>query len=545
MSQTPDIKDRSGTVVAGKYRVEKLVARGGFSSVYRAQQIGMDRDVALKILELGDKADDTTIQRFIREARLVSQLSHPNTITIFDFGQAGSEFLYIAMEYVKGRSLSRQIKKYGALHANDAAKVALDILKSLEEAHGQGVLHRDLKPSNIMLGRDHSDELAVRVLDFGVAKVLEPTPEMGTKLTQAGTFVGTPRYASPEQMKGDTLTPASDVYGVGMILWECIVGEPAVKGLDFAAAVEGHLSSRPWRLPESVACPDGLAQILYRALEKKPANRYPTTREMIAALEDWMRLDEDAPTWSINPDTNDSLEQMAFEPEAWFGEEKPAASKPAPTSKVEDPRPASLRENRIGAAPRKDDVTQGLLGDIAPAKRRPTPPPRMSATPQRVSTRGNRLPLWAAGGVAAVVVVAGAYIFVSRGGDSAAGDRDATSSSAQATLPLIGSQGIVMAMRTAGWDTRNFEESTFEDVFQMSFMAEKDNRKAAVTIYECQSDQLAGALLRDTELPSEAVQYGRTIVRVSPGPSNEGNGVQHVTAMLFEFRGMLQKQGKL
>ena len=262
MEENPIQVDRSGSIVAGKYRIDKLIARGGFSSVYRAEQIGMDRHVALKILEIGPGMDATTIQRFVREAKLVSQLTHPNTITIYDFGQSGSRFLYIAMEYVNGRSLARQVRKHGALHPMDSANVCMAILRSLEEAHRRGILHRDLKPSNIMLGRDQDDELAVRVLDFGVAKVLQPDPEMNTALTQQGVFVGTPRYASPEQMKREELTAASDIYGVGMILWECLVGRPAVEGVDFAAAVEGHLGRTPWKLPSDAFCPPGLAHVI-------------------------------------------------------------------------------------------------------------------------------------------------------------------------------------------------------------------------------------------------------------------------------------------
>lgn len=544
---TPEV-DRSGTVVAGKYRVEKLIARGGFSSVYRAQQIGMDRAVALKILELGDKADATTTERFIREARLVSQLTHPNTITIFDFGQA-ADYLFIAMEYVKGRSLSRQIKKYGALHPDDAAKVALDILKSLDEAHARGILHRDMKPSNIMLGRDHTNALAVRVLDFGVAKILEPMPDMSTKLTQAGVFVGTPRYASPEQMKREELTPASDIYGVGMVLWESLVGEPAVVGLDFASAVEGHLSSKPWRLPENIVCPPALAHILYKSLEKKPANRYQTCKEMIDDLERWTGEADQAPTWSLNPDTGESQELSAFEPEAWFGEEPPKPTPPRtpkaafvelPAQPEPEARPRRKTPPTTRANP---DIVQGLSVDTSALR-----PVRPVIAPVQAAGGSTKKPAMPNRNLIIAIVAGVVLLAIGVGIGIKMGSNEPETASAPQTmnvLPRVATEGIVLAIRTAGWEVRNFDESSYDDVAQTSFMAEKDRRKAAVTVYECETDHLAGALLKDTELPSEAVQFGRTIVRVSPGPSNEGNGVQQLTAMLFAFRGMMEEQGKL
>jgi len=207
-----------GSLVAGKYRVEKILARGGFSTVYRGIQEGIDRTVALKILPLDQNIEATWLERFTREAKLISQLDHPNTITIYDYGQQGDAFLYIVMEYVRGRSLSRQIRKHGPLEPVRVAQIAIQICGSLEQAHGAGILHRDLKPSNIMLTRNHHGHELAKVLDFGVAKVLEPDAA-DLKLTQQGTFIGTPRYASPEAIRRQALDQRADVYGVGMVMW--------------------------------------------------------------------------------------------------------------------------------------------------------------------------------------------------------------------------------------------------------------------------------------------------------------------------------------
>ncbi len=583
--------DRSGTVVAGKYRVEKLIARGGFSSVYRACQIGMERDVAIKILEIDSSVDGTTLERFVREARLVSQLSHPNTITIFDFGRSGTDFLFIVMEYVKGRSLSRQVRKYGPLHAVDAARVALDILKSLEEAHRLGILHRDMKPSNIMLGRDHDDVLTVRVLDFGIAKILDPMPDMSTALTQQGVFVGTPRYAAPEQMKREEITPAADIYGVGMVMWECLVGKPAVEGIDFAAAVEGHLSRAPWRLPFDTVVPAELSKILYRSLEKQPADRYQSCKEMIAALTQYLEFNEEPETLHTGPALADEASQnfpvhSAFNPDAWFGDSEVVdefapdsgfemASSPGPPGVSEPAIPKPSIAPSIPAQgiprpnlPRPVEIESSLAADIdAPAiplraSRKPTPSEEpellldrrddrrqpMRAHPRDVriqkDQKSKRVLLGAAAALAVVVAIGVVAVWAIRSEDSVQPDVE-TPASLVVLTPTIGANGVMLAMRTGGWDVRNVHESTFSDTSQTTMMVEKDRFKATVTIYECGSDALATAILKDTEQPSESVIFGRTVVRVSPGPSSSPSGVQPLTSMLFAFRGMLEDKGQL
>lgn len=540
MEQNVPKIDRTGTVVGEKYKVEKLLARGGFSSVYRAKQLGMDRDVALKILEIKPSVDATTLQRFVREARLVSQLTHPNTITIYDFGQSGSDFLYIAMEYVKGRSLSRQVRKHGALHPMDTAAVCLDILRSLREAHELGILHRDLKPSNIMLGRDHDGKLAVRVLDFGVAKTLQPELEMNTALTQQGSFVGTPRYASPEQMKQEALTPAADIYGVGMIMWECLVGKPAVEGLDFAAAVEGHLSRTPWRLPPDVFCPPGLSHVLYGALEKDPARRYQSCQEMIQDLQRWM-ADVADHAHVPDPTVEDPLE-----PADWLGD---SFADEVSTSYLEKPTtPAPRRMAELQAPSRapsmRSDIVEGLALDVS--ARRPriqAKPPVMVADEAVVAhRRRSSLGRWAILVVVGLLALAISAWFYGR---SRPQPVPMVTAQPVDNSKMIAASGLMLAMKTAGWRLSKFDEATYAGVHQTTFMASKDNLRSTVAIYETDSAHMANALAKDTSQPSEAVIFGRTVVRVSPGPSSASNGVPALTSMLFTFRGMLEDRGEL
>lgn len=279
-----------GTVIADKYRIDKAIARGGCSIVYRGTHIDMQRPVALKIMTPDAAGDDVAwTQRFQREAKLASQLRHPNTITTYDHGNDHGLW-YIIMEWVEGASLRNVIKDHGPIEPERCARLTIQMLKSLEEAHRSKILHRDMKPSNIMITTDMDGEEQVKVLDFGLAKS-DPTQMGGDflKLTRDGDFVGTPRYASPEQLKGRPLTNASDIYGVGMIMWEMLTGQPAVPQVDYAVCVEHHLGPRPWTLPPG-QYPPGLSMIVEKALSKNPDERYESCQEMRQALRSWLDL---------------------------------------------------------------------------------------------------------------------------------------------------------------------------------------------------------------------------------------------------------------
>lgn len=275
-----------GTIIAGRYRVDKAIARGGCSIVYRGTHLEMGRSVALKLMTSVDgQTDRAWVERFKREARLASQLHHPNTITIYDYG-ASSGVLFITMEWVEGDSLRNVIRAHGAMAPKRVAHLTTHLLMSLAEAHLLHILHRDLKPSNIMLTQDVNGLEMIKVLDFGLAKANPPgyTNPEALKLTKDGDFVGTPRYAAPEQLRGKELTKASDIYGVGMVMWEMLTGKPAVPDVDFGTCVLHHLGPNPWLLPPELRCPPALAKIVERALLKDSMQRYQSCEEMLAEL---------------------------------------------------------------------------------------------------------------------------------------------------------------------------------------------------------------------------------------------------------------------
>ncbi len=274
-----------GRTVAQKYKVHQLLDRGGMGQVYKATDLRLDRPVALKMLNAALLADPTVVQRFHREARAASRLNHPNSISIIDFGQAEDGVLYLAMEYVPGRSLTRLIAEEFPLDTARVVKIGSQILAALTEAHALGVLHCDLKSDNVMVESRHDETDVVKVLDFGIAKLAEGGP----RLTQAGTVCGTPGYMSPEQAHGQKLDSRSDLYSVGVILYELVTGKQPFEAATPIALITRMLAERPPR--PSVRRPDlnvpvQLEALIMRALslerEERPASAEEFRRELLA-----------------------------------------------------------------------------------------------------------------------------------------------------------------------------------------------------------------------------------------------------------------------
>lgn len=280
--------DRTGTVIDDRFAVERLIARGGFSAVYRARRVYDGETVAIKVLELGPDTEANAMERFTREAQFVRGLSSPNTIRIHETGQVGTEFLFTVMEYIKGRSLLSQLRRRGPLNGRQTAEVTVQLCNALMEVHEQGLLHRDLKPSNIMLFRDEDGHVRVKLLDFGVAKIVDPGTHDAIKLTAAGAFIGTPRYASPEQMRREPLSSASDVYAVGLIMWEMLTGEPAVPETDYSSCVRAHISPDEWRLPRDCGYPADMIRIVERSTAKDKDQRFQSCGALKRALQHYL-----------------------------------------------------------------------------------------------------------------------------------------------------------------------------------------------------------------------------------------------------------------
>ena len=295
-----------GTTIAGRFVIIGRLGAGSMGTVYRARQEAMGRDVAVKILRSDRALDEQAKARFSREARAMSLLSSPHTVTVFDFGEIpapvsedddlesmGSS-LYLAMELLEGESLGERLRRMGRLPVAEAVRIARHALLSLAEAHEKGVIHRDLKPDNLFLAiapYEHDGERLplAKVLDFGIAKIeVEKGSRLDALETQAGTVFGTPRYMSPEQAQGRSLDARSDLYALGVILYQMLVGRPPFVDDDAVVVMAKHIQAIP--SPPEVACPDAaigpdLSKVVMQALAKDPRERPADAREMLDALD--------------------------------------------------------------------------------------------------------------------------------------------------------------------------------------------------------------------------------------------------------------------
>ncbi len=277
----PDI----GDLVAGKYRLTAKLGEGGYGVVYKAYHETMGRDVALKMLRPEAAQHPEEIERFRREVFNASCLRHPNTITLYDYGQTPTGALFIVMEYLKGMNLRLWVKRHGPFEHDAAVDIIEQILRSLREAHAVGVLHRDLKPENLFLTEISEDERLVKVLDFGLSKAFGKRKRRSNQrtLTKQGQVYGTPQYMSPEQACAQKLTPASDVYAVGLLAYEMLTGEPA---FDANTAVDVLLKQVNEPTPElpSPLNHSALAGFITHTTCKDAEQRPADARAALAAL---------------------------------------------------------------------------------------------------------------------------------------------------------------------------------------------------------------------------------------------------------------------
>ena len=282
-----------GQTLDEKYRIEQRLSAGGMGAVYRARHLQMDRLVAIKVLHQRLLADEAARVRFQREARAAVRLQHQNAVSVTDFGETADGYVYLVMELLEGPTLREILVKEAPIETARAISIMLQAAAAVAAAHEAGIIHRDLKPSNILVTQSPDVPSIVKVLDFGVAKLAAHTlddDDGAITLRQAGALIGTPRYMAPEQYNGDELSPAADVYSLGVILYEMLTGMAPFTGSTPVEIAAKHASDPP-QSPRNIvaAIPEDVERLVLHALEKAPEDR-PTNaaafhRELLETAE--------------------------------------------------------------------------------------------------------------------------------------------------------------------------------------------------------------------------------------------------------------------
>jgi len=284
-----------GRTINGTYKIEKFLGGGAMGAVYRARQVALERNVAVKVMHRAVAVDPSFAARFHREAKAASRLDHPNSMRVLDFGEESDGLLYIAMELLEGRDLYRVIHEDWPLSNERISDIVMQALAAIAVAHDMGVIHRDLKPENVMILRtrndDGKDADLVKVCDFGIAKITEkdddpaPANPAARKLTTQGLVIGTPEYMSPEQARGEKLDARSDLYSMGIILYQLLTGRTPFTGDTALAVVLKHITDKPTP-PEEIypGVHRGLAEVAMKAMAKELGGRYQGAREMRNAI---------------------------------------------------------------------------------------------------------------------------------------------------------------------------------------------------------------------------------------------------------------------
>ncbi|HET8630767.1 MAG TPA: tetratricopeptide repeat protein [Thermomicrobiales bacterium] len=361
----------------GPYEIRGLLGRGGMSTVYRAYQPALDREVAVKVLTGSHAADPIFRERFRREARAVARLRHPNILAVYDSGEAGGE-PYLVSELIEGGTLQRHLGR--PLDPRDVARLARQIGAALDYAHGQGLIHRDVKPANIFV-----DGPRAVLGDFGIVKASVPG---WTALTQTGFGVGTPEYMAPEQALNEPLDGRADLYALGAVLYEALAGTPPYLGDTPLQVIEGHLQGRLPRATErNPALAPEVEAVLARALARQPADRYPTG----AALADALDAAVAAAARRPPPPPDRRARTLAGAPPESLTDTRAGTlagrlvhdttvARPTPTPALRTPAPAEAPPTRADAPARPAPTTPPISPPVAPPPGAWTPP---TAAPRR------------------------------------------------------------------------------------------------------------------------------------------------------------------
>lgn len=300
-----------GQVIVEKYLITGFIGKGGMSAIYKVKHLQLDTELALKLLDKTMWADPTAIKRFKLEAQTVSKLTHPSLITYRDFGISSDGQPYLVMDYIQGNTLGQRIKATRGIFLPSVLEIFEQLCEGLSVAHGLGIIHRDVKPGNIMFLDADSNKL--KLLDFGIAKIMTEEGDESQQLTRTGDVFGSPLYMSPEQCMGKRLDNRSDIYALGCVIFETMTGRHAISGNTILDTMNKHVSlipSLPSELRPDLTTAeraswvdvDEFEYIVMKCLRKNPNDRYKTVDDLLADIrkvKNQQKLDRDAPTATV------------------------------------------------------------------------------------------------------------------------------------------------------------------------------------------------------------------------------------------------------
>ncbi len=275
-----------GREVGGKYRVLRLVGRGGMGAVVEAENLALGKRVAIKLIDLESASQPEAVQRFEREARTASAIESSHVVQVFDVGKLEDGRPYLVMELLRGENLGARLHRLGRLPVPDAIHVTVQVLRGLHRAHEQGVVHRDLKPENVFLVETDADPMFAKIVDFGISKVTRRGGLDANTLTQQGVVLGTPFYMAPEQAQSlPDLDGRADLWSLGAILYECLAGHRPFTGDNYEQVIIAICTQPAPRLHDTLDIPSPLADVVSKALERQREDRFSSAREFLEALQ--------------------------------------------------------------------------------------------------------------------------------------------------------------------------------------------------------------------------------------------------------------------
>lgn len=570
----------NGTVIGEKYRIDRPIGRGGFSTVYLGTHTAMERTVAIKLFDPSAHGDgDTTVgkaraARFEQEARLVSQLEHPNTVTIFDFGVEEDGKAFLVMEFIEGRTLTAEMMAEAPMDSGRAIGIFMQILASLEEAHHRGVLHRDLKPANVMLATNFKHQEIVKVLDFGIARLLRDR----TDQQERNLFLGTPRYAAPEQLTGAELSLATDIYALGAMFWEAVVGEPMVPSNDLRECISHATSAARWQLPDDVDVSSQVASIIETAVSKSPDDRYDDAAAMLRALESCETLEQSAlPEFDDNSPFAGT--DSVFDPNL-TDDDAPdllddRAGSSTTASKRNPPRPgrrsssdSSNRRPTGGAEDLELDLPgPGEPGGPQPRSRRSrrgdTDKPSLSRSKSVDESNGSRLarlfdsvvdqsgilPVVGIGFAVVAIGLFGIVVLMNHSDDDAPDiaaleqqmtDRHGDNSGESFDLPEHSPytiDGIVTAVRSQGWRIQRARDPIEMPAHTLhTRRLDSNGRTITLRLYVGHSEGAIRNIERDINTPDRYVTFDHIVAAISPDDFSARRGAAELEDFLQQYR---------